>query len=617
MPRPAVYPAAEVSYTEFPAVNLNQAFMRFPSIAALAERARAVLVRFPWPLAAGLVAAIAAIIGTNAQDEEFWVRLCLVALLGIPLTLAASLLAERRRWPGIARTGLVAAGVLGLFWFLLTWPGPEQKHLLIRYLQLSAALHLLVAFLPSWGVAEGQGFWQYNRRLFEGFLRAALFSAVLFVGLAIALGALDKLFGVDVESETYARLWFFIAFVVNTWIFLAAVPEDFEELEASENYPKALKVFTQYILTPLVAVYLVILLAYLVKILVTGSWPSGWIGYLVSSVGTVGILGFLLVHPLRASPSEAWIRTFARWLFVGLIPAAAMFLLALWKRVGPYGLTELRVLGVLLGTWLLGIALLYTVRRETGIRIIPVSLAFIMLVTAFGPLGTTSLSVRSQGNRIRSILAANAIQTDSAMAGGHPTVEAEDRRQMSEALRFMLERNAVGAVRHVFGERASPVTRFSADRPDLVDSMATEVMAAVGLEYMPQYYWQPADYFAVEPETGGEAIPISGFDYVVPLTGSDSARTIFDADTLQVTTDTSRMVVALRRGADTVLTFDLRPLVDTLFALEPRARAGVPLRLMAEGDSTRGMLALGWLSAERREGKLRLTSWRGELFLDL
>jgi hypothetical protein len=29
------------------------------------------------------------------------------------------------------------------------------------------------------------------------------------------------------------------------------------------------------------------------------------------------------------------------------------------------------------------------------------------------------------------------------------------------------------------------------------------------------------------------------------------------------------------------------------------------------------MLALAWLSAERREGKLRLTAWRGELFLDL
>ena len=53
-----------------------------------------------------------------------------------------------------------------------------------------------------------------------------VFSGVLFVGIAIALGALDKLFGVDIEPETYLRIWIVVAFVVNTWIFLATVPED-------------------------------------------------------------------------------------------------------------------------------------------------------------------------------------------------------------------------------------------------------------------------------------------------------------------------------------------------------------------------------------------------------
>jgi hypothetical protein len=593
--------------------------MRFPSVAALSERARAVLFRFPWPLAAGGVAATAAIIGSNSPnaDEEFWARLCLVAMLAIPLSFGISVLAERRRWAGIVRTGLVAVGVLALYWFFWTWPGPEQKHLMLRYLQLSAAIHLSVAFLPFWKDREGQGFWQYNRRLFEGFLRAVLFSAVLFLGLAIALGALDKLFGVDIEGETYLRLWFLIAFVVNTWIFLAAVPEDFTALEESESYPKALKVFTQYILTPLVAIYLVILTAYLVKILITGSWPSGWIGYLVSSVATVGILGFLLVHPLRTSESEGWIRTFARWLFVGLIPAAVMFLLALWKRVGPYGLTELRYLGLLLGAWLLGIALLYTVRRNTGIRIIPVSLAIILLVTAFGPVGATSMSVRSQANRIRAISESNNIRLTGNEPAGQTNMESDDRREMSEALRFLLERNAVGTVRELFGERAGRLEGFEPDRSDQVDSVASLAMESFGVEYVTRYERGSGDYLTVSAPSNGAAVPISGFDYAVLLNGIVTTKVTFGADSMVVATDSARMLITLSRGADPVLTFDLRPLVDSLMALNTPARETTPMRITGQGPVGRGLLVLGWLNAQRRDGAVRLLDWRGDLYLDL
>ncbi len=592
--------------------------MRFPSVAALAERAGAVLRRFPWPLAAGTVAAAAAIIGTDVQEETFWVRLCLVAMLGIPLTLATTLLVERRNWEPAARTGLIAAGVLALFWFLRTWPDPEQKHLMIRYVQLSAGLHLLVAVAPFAGRGEVRGFWQYNRRLFEGFLRAALFSAVLFVGLAIALGALDKLFGVNIEGETYGRLWFIIAFVINTWIFLAAVPPDIAALEEPQGYPRALKVFTQYILTPLVAVYLVILTAYLVKIVITGTWPSGWIGYLVSSVATVGILGFLLVHPLRAEADEAWIRTYARYLFVGLIPAAAMFLLALWKRVEPYGLTELRYLGLLLGAWLLGLSVLYTVRRETGIKIIPVSLAVILLLTAFGPIGATALSVRSQADRIRAISESANVRLLGRVA---PDVKHDlplaDRRQMSEALRFLLERNASGAIRGLFGDAAGDLAAMRNDgsRYAMADSAAGRILAAVGIDYLPEYYTEPIDYVAVEPPGDRAALPISGFDYALELNGRNTIPAVFGSDTLAVVTDTAAMTIALNKGGESLLVFQLRPLVDTLLATSPADRSRLPLQLAAEGAGRRGMLALAWLGAERKDGRVRLNGWRGVLYL--
>ena len=39
----------------------------------------------------------------------------------------------------------------------------------------------------------------------------------------------------------------------------------------------------------------------IVKVLVTGQWPNGWIGWLVSSVSAAGLLAILLVQPVRVA----------------------------------------------------------------------------------------------------------------------------------------------------------------------------------------------------------------------------------------------------------------------------------------------------------------------------
>ena len=413
--------------------------MRFPSLDLLARQAVAVLRRFPWTLAMGALAALAAIVGSLSGTDDAWGRLAFVAALGLPLTIALALLGEAKGWSASLRHLAPLAGVLLLGAFFLVWPGMDRRHDAIRYFQLGATLHLAVAFLPFLGRGAGVGFWQYNRRLFLGFLRALVFSGVLYVGFAVALGALDKLFGVDVEGETYLRIWFVVAFVVNTWIFLAVVPERLAALEVDREYPRALKIFAQYILTPLAFTYLVILLAYLVKIVAGSEWPSGWIGWLVASVSVTGLLGFLLVHPLRPDPGEAWIRTYARLLFIGLIPAALMLLVAFWKRIAPYGLTEPRVLGLVLGLWLLGIAVLFTLRSGTSIRTIPVTLATVLLLTLYGPFSLTSFSLRSQAARLQRML----------------RPEVANAREASAALRFLMDHRAGGAIAEAMARAAA------------------------------------------------------------------------------------------------------------------------------------------------------------------
>ena len=559
------------------------------------------LSRFPWTLGVGALAAFAAIVGSLSGTDESWERLALVAALGLPLTIALTLLTETRRWSSAVRHLAVLGGLLALAAFFLGWPGIERRHDAIRYFQLSAALHLSVAFLPFLGLTETIAFWQYNRRLFLGFLRAVVFSGVLYIGVAIALGALDKLFGVDVDDETYFRIWFVVAFLVNTWIFLAVVPERLRELEHDREYPRALKIFAQYILTPLAFTYLVILLAYLVKIVAGAEWPSGWIGWLVASVSVTGLLGFLLVNPLRADPAEAWIRTYTRWLFVGLIPAALMLLVAFWKRILPYGLTEPRVLGVVLGLWLLGIAMLFTARPAASIRIIPVTLAAVLLLTLYGPCSLTRLSVDSQGRRLARML--------HPSSGG-----AVNAREASAALRFLMDHNASGKIAAAIGREVplvnwAGVSRHSGER----DSLARVLMQLAGADYVPEYLYGRDGWFHV---SSNEPIPVEGYVWALWLSSGDGMVRRVNDDSVMVVTDRGDPgLVRVRVGPDTLL-FDLRLVVER-YADSVPSPTGVttePL-IVEEGAGQRGALVLTQLSGQREADSLRAVSWTGALLL--
>jgi uncharacterized protein DUF4153 len=580
--------------------------MRFPSVVILAQRAREVFLRFPWTMAAGVIAAVATVVATTRSADAEWGRIAMVAALGLPLTVALTLLAEERGWPPAKSAALNAAGVLGLVLFYLVWPGPEQKHELIRYLQLSGGLHLLVAFLPFLGQGESRAFWQYNHRLFLAILRAALFSFVLYFGLMIALGALDKLFGVDVPSELYFRLGIVILFIVNTAIFLADVPRGLADLAGDTSYPKVLKVFAQYILTPLVFIYLVILLAYLIKIVVGGEWPSGWIGWLVTSVAAAGLLGFLLVHPLRDHADEGWIRTYVRWVFIGLIPSAVILLVAFWKRILPYGLTEPRLLGILLGIWLLAIAINYTLRQDAGIRRIPVTLAALLLLTLYGPLSVTAVSLRSQSRRLGELVAG-------------PRAGEETDREASAALRFLLEHGDQSAVAAALPGGLPTVDWDSIPRSrEHRDRAGTRILTGARMTYVPEYLHgsRIGDQVHLSAREN-PATATTGYDWVLDVSAWDRMPRQAGADSVRVWFDDSSSIARVRVGPDS-LAFDLGRLANGLAGNSLLIRNDIPveaLRLEAFTTRRRGVLLLQSLSGRRRGDFLRVQSWQGKLLL--
>ena len=330
--------------------------------------------------------------------------------------------------------------------------------------------------------------------------------------------------------------------------------------------------------------------------MIGGQWPSGWIGWLVSGVAVVGLLGFLLVHPLRDDPGEPWIRAYTRWLFVGLIPAAIMLLVAFWKRVLPYGLTEPRLLGMLLGVWLLVIAVTYTIQQRAGIRWVPVSLAVLLLVTLYGPLSVTRISLASQGKRLKEM------------------VDNRNAREASGALRFLLEHGADREVAAAVPGKLPQVNWDSIPKQRYNhDSIAGEILTVAGMRYVP---YQPATrnhyfYFNAHSES---ATPVVGFEWMIRLSAHDRP-VLVEKDSLSV--EFKDGVARVRLGPDSAL-FDVGALARFIAADSTIAQQNVPVeRLSVDGKlgARRAVLRIQSLNGTRMSGSVRVDGWQGTLFL--
>ncbi|MDW8288936.1 MAG: DUF4153 domain-containing protein, partial [Flammeovirgaceae bacterium] len=238
----------------------------FPSLESLWLEATSTLRRFPIVLFLTILTTILAIALSEVTDNanEHWAltRLVMSSALATLFCLSVALMTEKYRWgygKGLLYQLLAIALTAIYYWFDTE---VENNTTLIRFALLLIFVHLWVAIAPYIMPENNNGFWQYNQRLFIRFLISLLYTGVLYVGLALAIQAIKTLFNADINDRIFSRLFIFLIGIFNTWFFLAGIPRDFEALEKDESYPKGLKLFTQYVLLPLVVIYFVILYAY-------------------------------------------------------------------------------------------------------------------------------------------------------------------------------------------------------------------------------------------------------------------------------------------------------------------------------------------------------------------
>lgn len=513
--------------------------MKLPSPEALVAAAAAVARRFPEVLACAAMAGCAGVAAVESEAGDPAWALMRTASLGLPLFITLTLLGERRSWKPRMRwfaSALGAGLLLVLHGHLDPW---SDEALVQRYAHVTLTLHLAVSVVPYAAVAESHGLWQYNRALLFRFLLATLYAGVLFAGLSLALAAVDNLLGIEVPDAHYGRLFLTLAYFFHPVFFLAGVPSDFREMERSRHYPAALRVLSVYVMLPLVAVYVTILMLYLGKIVVTGTWPGGWTGYLVSSLAVAGIFSLLVVHPERIARERGWIDRYALAFWIAIVPAVVMVLLALWQRIEQYGVTERRYLLGVLAVWLGAIALHRVITRTRDIKGVPLTLAVLGAVTFAGPWSAYAFAERSQAGRVAGILTARGALAEGRAGSETIRIPYEEWEQVEEAVGYLIDNHGTSAVEGWYADEPPPPAP-GGHPPEDRDERLERIMAALPVRPEPRN--RPVGVHAADR---GEPLPAEGFDLVIVANRTASASVGGEDLRFRVSEDGTALVMLL------------------------------------------------------------------------
>lgn len=588
--------------------------MKLPSLESTLLKAKETFIRFPVPIIISMWAAFllfTLIDMKGATELETWMygKICLTLALALPAFIAAQAFAEsvqNKKWKWIVSV------LLGVY-FIWFWSGLEEKpqeREIILFFVMAIAVHLMVAFAPFISDSDMRRFWGYNKSIFIRILTAGLYSAVLFGGLALALAAIDQLFDVNVKETSYAKIFVFIASVFNTWFFLAGFPKR-EETDTPADYPKGLRMFTQFVLLPLVTIYLMILYVYAGKILLTMNWPRGWVSYLVIGFSMAGILALLLVWPLREDEQYKWIKLYAKGFFFALFPLVVLLFFSIYLRVSTYGITINRWFVILLACWLLLIAIYFLVSKRKRIRFIPVSLFFTALLSAYGPLSAFNVAFRSQKSRLIDVgLEAGIYQTDSKVfkkAESVSQVSLDQEEVLSSAVEYLVDTYDAKEVVTMFPVNAdSVIVKYGRYQ------LPEELMKSIGLSLRTSSGRIENTRYTFSVESYSTPVNVAGYDWSINWNyyddKSDEDETIRVNDSSFLLLNFNGNFLVLKSPAmDELIRLDLAALRSKLLKAGPVNQYLMKqeqLTILGENDSIRVKLNIRSFSGKLLENDI-------------
>ncbi|MDR2086709.1 MAG: DUF4153 domain-containing protein [Dysgonamonadaceae bacterium] len=440
--------------------------MKLLSLALVNKKLQLLIRRFPVVLL--MIAGIAGLMFVEINDigpiipYPWWVFFIVGTFISLVATLGTE---NQKNW--LWKYGIILGSVLllGVYCFFL----PPEDHLHFdHFLQIGLggiAFIPAIFFISFLKKNRDTAFWAFSiKTIFYGCL-AFLFGIFLFAGLCLAVYSIDSLFDVNVEEEFYGNLLIICFILFSPVYFLANIPGKTAKYDEDISFPKALKILGLYILSPILGLYILILYAYLARIIAAWELPDGWVSVLVSTLASSGLLLILILYPLYWKKENKVAVFLSRYFGLLLLPLLALMTIGIFRRIGDYGLTINRGYLVLLNAWFYAIFIYLSVTRSKHIKWIVISPAVILFLASVGPCRVSRITQRALMHRLEVCFAQAGLLENGKLppAGSSDfflNADNETKERVAETLKYLVDTYGVEAVQPFFAEDVGVRSRF-------------------------------------------------------------------------------------------------------------------------------------------------------------
>ena len=412
------------------------------------------VVRFP--LTAALLAACTVLMCIDIGTGERYTRWTLTLEVGALAAAVAQTAYERFMTRTFWRYLLMLFSLVfgAVFYLSIKNTDMYSAALLIR--SAVTLFALFIAFVWVGVIQSRWGFDQSFMAAFKALFQALFFSGILFLGCAAVIAAINLLI-VRVDSSAFGYAAIVIFNLIATLIFFSLIPvypgraalmpspdtTDRHEplIDKRTGSPRFLEILLSYIILPLIAVFTVILIVYILLNIGGRFWTDNLLEPLLISYTAVVITAVLLTGRLENRTAVLFRKIFPKV----LIPIALFQVVASSLVLADTGVTYGRYYVILYGVFavLSGFVLSFLPLRRSGM----IAVLFIVFsaVSLIPPVDAFTVSRSSQISTLEKTLLVNGMLQDGAIRP-NGSISDRDKTKIVSAVRYLSETRDLGKV---------------------------------------------------------------------------------------------------------------------------------------------------------------------------
>jgi hypothetical protein len=253
---------------------------------------------------------------------------------------------------------------------------------------LLALILLVIGEKPLDNESYGRNILNVAIKVAMGFLIGALLMGIV----TAIIGSVNLLFDLNLKDEWFTYPNAFIALVAIPLLCCWSVSRPL--VETKDN--KLLQIAVDYILSPALIIYSVILYAYIARILFRWELPVGGVAYMVLTFSAIALLCYLFRLQIEKRHFEWFYKAFPAI----AIPPLVLLWIGTLRRIGEYGITEPRFYLLLLAILVTIFVAMLPRKKTRKFQLMTLILAVAAILSTYVPgIRAKDFEIRSQRNR--------------------------------------------------------------------------------------------------------------------------------------------------------------------------------------------------------------------------